>query len=118
MAEKKMTYAQALEVVLGGGEITEEVRERLEALQVSVSKKASPDSKSAVAKAKAQTEIKERILSAMTDIGKSATATDVALAIGESTSKATAYLTMLVKEEKVVKTSDKKKSYYSLPKAE
>lgn len=116
--EKKMTYAQALEVVLNGGEVTAEVRERLVALQTQVSKKASPDSKSAIAKAAEQDAIKEKIVTALTDIGRAASATEVGLAIGESTSKATAYLGKLVTDGRVVKTSDKKRSYYSLPKAE
>ena len=36
---EKMTYVKAIDVVLNGGEVTSEVREKLEALLASVSKK-------------------------------------------------------------------------------
>ena len=36
---EKMTYVKAIDVVLNGGEVTSEVREKLEALKASIAKK-------------------------------------------------------------------------------
>jgi hypothetical protein len=41
----KMTYAEALNVVISGGTVTEEVKEKLRALKVSVEKKNSAERK-------------------------------------------------------------------------
>ena len=40
---EKMTYVKAIDVVLNGGEVTSEVREKLEALKASIAKKNGAD---------------------------------------------------------------------------
>ena len=57
---KKMSYANAIEAVLNGQEITDEVRERLEALKVSLEKRGSRTKAQ-----KANAELAEHIYSAM-----------------------------------------------------
>ena len=42
---EKMTYVKAIDVVLNGGEVTSEVREKLEALKASIAKKNGADRK-------------------------------------------------------------------------
>ena len=64
---KKLSYVGALDVVLSGGEITEEVSERLEALKASLVKRASHKSEGPTKTQKANAELAERIFGAMED---------------------------------------------------
>lgn len=56
----------------------------------------------------------EKIYEALKEINHPATATEVADKIGVSNQKASAYLKKLVEAERVVKTLDKKKSFFSV----
>ena len=56
----------------------------------------------------------EKIYEALKEINRPATATEVADKIGVSNQKASAYLKKLVEAERVVKTLDKKKSFFSV----
>lgn len=62
---KKMSYANAVEAVLNGQEITDEVRERLEALKVSLEKRGTRKAVGPTKAQKANAELAERIFSAM-----------------------------------------------------
>ena len=66
MATKKMSYVSAVDVVLNGGEITNEVRERLEALKASLEKRASRKSEGPTKAQKENAELAERIYEQMT----------------------------------------------------
>ena len=65
MSAKKMSYAVAVDTVLKGEEITDEVRERLEALKVSLEKRASRKSEGPTKAQKANAELANRIAEAM-----------------------------------------------------
>ena len=65
MSQKKMSYVGAVDVVLNGGEITDEVRERLEALKASLEKRASRKSEGPTKAQKANAELADRIADAM-----------------------------------------------------
>lgn len=56
----------------------------------------------------------ENVFNALVEIGRPATATEVAEKLGVSNQKASAYLKKLVEAERVVKTLDKKKSFFSV----
>ena len=62
---KKMSYASAVETILNGGEITDEVRERLEALKVSLEKRGTRKAVGPTKAQKANAELAERIFDAM-----------------------------------------------------
>lgn len=65
MSTKKMPYVTAVATVLEGGEITEEVRERLEALKASLEKRASRKSEGPTKAQKENAELAEKIYGAM-----------------------------------------------------
>ena len=67
MATKKMSYASAIDVVLNGEEVTEEVRERLEALKTSLAKRNSKKAEGPTKAQKANAELGERIAAAMVE---------------------------------------------------
>lgn len=62
---KKMSYANAVEAVLNGQEITDEVRERLEVLKVSLEKRGTRKAVGPTKAQKANAELAERIFGAM-----------------------------------------------------
>lgn len=64
---KKISYVVALDTVLTGAEITDEVRERLEALKASLEKRNSRKSDGPTKLQKANAELAEQIVSAMVD---------------------------------------------------
>ena len=65
MATKKMSYVSAVDVVLNGGEITDEVRERLEALKTSLEKRANRKSEGPTKAQKENLALAEKVLEAM-----------------------------------------------------
>lgn len=65
-------------------------------------------------KAQEVAETLEVIFNALNEIGRPATATEVAEKLGISNQKASAYLKKLVEANRVVKTTDKKKSFFSI----
>lgn len=60
---KKMSYVGAVEAVLSGAELTDEVRERLEALKVSLEKRASHKSEGPTKAQKERAALAERVFS-------------------------------------------------------
>ena len=67
MATKKMSYVSAVDVVLNGGEITDEVRERLEALKASLEKRASRKTEGPTKAQKENLAIAEKVLAEMVE---------------------------------------------------
>lgn len=65
-------------------------------------------------KAQEIAETVEVTFNALAEIGRPATATEVAEKLGVSNQKASAYLKKLVEAGKAVKTVDKKKSFFSI----
>ena len=66
MSQKKMSYAVVVEKILNGEEMTDEMRERLEALKASLEKRASRKSEGPTKAQKENAELAERIYEQMT----------------------------------------------------
>ena len=114
---KKMTYSLALSAVLNGEPITNEVRERLEALKASVEKKNSSSAKTMTATQKANASMKEEILAYMTaDADRMFTVTElmkeVHVLADLTNQKVTALVRQLKDEGKVERIEDKRKTYF------
>ena len=120
MANTKMTYATALEMVLAIDEVkaNDELAEKLIALKESVSKKSTSKSNKPNAKQKANEEIKEKIMEILfaeptrlftiSEICKSYTDEEL------SNQKVSSLVRQLVAENKVKRTEDKRKAYFSI----
>ena len=120
MTNTKMTYATALEMVLAIDEVkaNDELAEKLTALKESVSKKSTSKSNKPNAKQKANEEIKEKIMKILfaeptrlftiSEICKSYTDEEL------SNQKVSSLVRQLVAEDKVKRTEDKRKAYFSI----
>ena len=120
MTNTKMTYATALEMVLAIDEVkaNDELAEKLTALKESVSKKSTSKSNKPNAKQKANEEIKEKIMEILfaeptrlftiSEICKSYTDEEL------SNQKVSSLVRQLVAEDKVKRTEDKRKAYFSI----
>jgi len=62
--------------------------------------------------------VKESIAAAMAELDKPVTVTEIMAVVGLSNQKISALLRQMISEGTVVKTTDKKKSYFSLASAE
>ena len=112
----KMTYAQAIDYVLGMVD-NDEVAEKLEALKVQLAKRNS-GSKGMTKTQKANEELKVRIANDLAFIGSPVTVTDL-IKHGEgleefSNQKISALLRQMVEAGTVVKTIEKKKAYFTI----
>ena len=120
MTNTKMTYATALEMVLAIDEVkaNDELAEKLTALKESVSKKSTSKSNKPNAKQKANEDIKEKIMKILfaeptrlftiSEICKSYTDEEL------SNQKVSSLVRQLVAEDKVKRTEDKRKAYFSI----
>lgn len=131
MASKKMTLMDNYEVVkamLNGtykGAVTKEqavafIDNRMEQVaKKNASKGSGEPTKADLAKRAANAELENAVIVAMVQ-GTKYTATDLVKKIAEveSTQKLTPRLTALVEANRLVKTEEKGRSYYSLPTAE
>ena len=120
MANTKMTYATALDMVLAIDEVkaNDELTEKLIALKESVSKKSTSKSNKPNAKQRANEEIKEKIMEILfaeptrlftiSEICKSYTDEEL------SNQKVSSLVRQLVAEDKVKRTEDKRKAYFSI----
>ncbi len=116
MTNKKMSYAVAIDTVLSGAEITDEVRERLEALKVSLEKRNSRKAGPTKAQ-KANAELAEKIFAAMTPDTVYTTAEIGGLVPeleGASSQKITALVRKLVVAERVTSEKVKGKATYKV----
>ena len=120
MANTKMTYATALDMVLAIDEVkaNDELAEKLTALKESVSKKSTSKSNKPTAKQKANEEIKEKLMEifsaeptrlfTISEICKLYTDEEL------SNQKVSSLIRQLVAENKVKRTEDKRKAYFSI----
>ena len=120
MANTKMTYATALDMVLAIDEVkaNDELTEKLIALKESVSKKSTSKSNKPNAKQRANEEIKEKIMEILfaeptrlftiSEICKLYTHEEL------SNQKVSSLIRQLVAEDKVKRTEDKRKAYFSI----
>lgn len=108
----KMTYVSAITDVLNGVELTDEHIAKLTALKASLEKRASGERKP-TATQKANIEVKANIADFLAD-GTLRTATEVGTALGISNQKASALLKQMVEAGSVVKSVDKRKTYFAI----
>lgn len=120
MANTKMTYATALEMVLAIDEVkaNDELAEKLTALKESVSKKSTSKSNKPNAKQKANEEIKEKIMEILfAEPTRLFTISEICKAYTDeelSNQKVSSLVRQLVAENKVKRTEDKRKAYFSI----
>lgn len=106
---EKMTYVKALETVLTGAEMTEEVVEKLTALKASLEKRsASKAGKETKAQREAR-EFTETVFAALGEHTEAVRCGDLAAEMGVSGQKVSAALSKLVKAGQVVKSEGEKK---------
>lgn len=120
MANTKMTYATALEMVLAIDEVkaNDELAEKLIALKESVSKKSTSKSNKPNAKQKANEDIKEKIMKILfAEPTRLFTISEICKAYTDeelSNQKVSSLVRQLVAEDKVKRTEDKRKAYFSI----
>ena len=108
MKSEKMTYVKALESVLSTVEMSAEVREKLEALKVSLEKSASTKSTKETKAQREAREFTESVYTALACHAEAARCGDLATELGVSGQKVSAALRKLVEAGKVVKTEGEK----------
>lgn len=109
---EKMTYVKAVEFVLNDENLPADVRERLTALHDSLVKRASAErkpTKAQRASAEARDSIPERM-----EVGVLYSATEIGKMFNQSSQWAAPKLNALVSSGVLVKTVDKRKTYFSL----
>ena len=120
MANTKMTYATALEMVLAIDEVkaNDELAEKLTALKESVSKKSTSKSNKPTAKQKANEEIKEKLMEILfAEPTRLFTISEICKLYTDeelSNQKVSSLIRQLVAEDKVKRTEDKRKAYFSI----
>lgn len=117
VAEKKMTYVTALTYAIENGNLPEDVREKLEALKNQQEKRNNTEKKPTKTQ-QANANLRELVMEILRNEGKPMTVTEVFNAMGEnpevsSTQKVSALMRQLLLEGKVVKTTEKRVSYFS-----
>lgn len=106
----KMTYVNALEMAING-EMTNEVKEKLEALKAQLVKRASGERKPT--KAQRENEgVKSEILAVLSTEGKQCK--DIAEAVGISGQKCSALLKQLVDNGSAEKYTEKRVTYFKV----
>ena len=108
----KMTYVNALDAVLAGAEMTDEIREKLEALKATVVKRnaKSAGTRKPTKTQKENAEIKANFVKFLADKAEPVKAGDVANEFGFSVQKAATLLNQLVKEGTVTKGVGEKRA--------
>ena len=120
MANTKMTYATALDMVLAIDEVkaNDELAEKLTALKESVSKKSTSKSNKPNAKQRANEEIKEKIMKILfAEPTRLFTISEICKLYTDeelSNQKVSSLIRQLVTEDKVKRTEDKRKAYFSI----
>lgn len=113
----KMTYVAALTYALENCQMPEDVREKLDSLRAQQMKRNSGDKKPTKTQ-QANANLREVVLDVLRNEGKPMTVTEVFNAMSEnpevaSTQKVSALMRQLLLEGKVVKTVEKRVSYFS-----
>jgi len=112
-SSSKVTYVSALTDVLASCELTDEVREKLEALKSSLEKRASKRSTKETKAQREAREFRETLLGAMqSNLTDPVVAGEIAAMMDVTVQKASAALRTLVAEGKVIKTQEKGKSLF------
>ena len=120
MANTKMTYATALDMVLAIDEVkaNDELTEKLIALKESVSKKSTSKSNKPNAKQRANEEIKEKLMEILfAEPTRLFTISEICKLYTDeelSNQKVSSLIRQLVAEDKVKRTEDKRKAYFSI----
>ena len=120
MANTKMTYATALEMVLAIDEVkaNDELAEKLTALKESVSKKSTSKSNKPNAKQKANEEIKEKLMEILfAEPTRLFTISEICKLYTDeelSNQKVSSLMRQLVAEGKADRVEDKRKAYFSI----
>ena len=120
MANTKMTYATALDMVLAIDEVkaNDELTEKLTALKESVSKKSTSKSNKPTAKQKANEEIKDKLMEILfAEPTRLFTISEICKLYTDeelSNQKVSSLIRQLVTEDKVKRTEDKRKAYFSI----
>lgn len=108
----KMTYVNAIDFALNG-QVTDEVKEKLEALKAQLIKRNSADRKPTKTQRENEA-IKGDILNWLVEsCERGQTATAIAEHFGISNQKASALLTAMVKAGSLERTVEKRKAYFS-----
>ena len=111
----KITYVSALDVVLNGEPMTDEVREKLEALKASIAKKNTAERKPTATQT-ANEGFKVAILNGL-ESGKAYTITDIIKSVDEvsdlSNQRVSAIVRQLVESGSLVRDEVKRKAYFS-----
>lgn len=111
----KITYVSALDVVLNGEPMTDEVREKLEALKASIAKKNTAERKPTATQT-ANEGFKIAILNGL-ESGKGYTITDIIKSVDEvsdlSNQRVSAIVRQLVESGSLVREEVKRKAYFS-----
>ena len=111
MEKTKMTYVNALETILTGAEMTDEVREKLEALKATLIKRNAKTGTRKPTKTQKENEaIKAEFVKFLADQGEPVKAGDVAAQFGFNVQKAAALLNQLVKDGTVAKATGEKRA--------
>ena len=112
-SSSKVTYVSALTDVLASCELTDEVREKLEALKSSLEKRASKRSTKETKAQREAREFRETLFGAMqSNLTDPVVAGEIAAMMDVTVQKASAALRTLVAEGKVIKTQEKGKSLF------
>lgn len=116
MATKKISYVSALNTVIAGEEITDEIRERLEALKASLEKRNTRKAGPTKAQ-KERAELAEKVFGAMVadeSYGSKEIAGLIPELEGASSQKITALMKDLVASERVTSEKVKGKAVYKI----
>lgn len=114
MANKKMTYAEAINLAIEGN-LNEEAIERLEALKVQLVKRNSSGALKKPTKTQRENEeFKVKIADMLAEEVDGMTATEVGSALAITCQRASAILSQMVKAEEVVKVKEGKVTRFVL----
>ena len=114
----KLTYSPALTYAIENCEMPADVREKLEALRAQQEKRSNADRKP-TKNQQANANLREVVMDVLRNEGKPMTVTEVFNAMSEnpevsSTQKVSALMRQLLLEGRVVKTMEKRVSYFSV----
>lgn len=114
----KLTYSSALTYAIENCEMPADVREKLEALRAQQEKRSNADRKP-TKNQQANANLREVVMDVLRNEGKPMTVTEVFNAMSEnpevsSTQKVSALMRQLLLEGRVVKTMEKRVSYFSV----
>lgn len=114
---EKMTNAKAIAYVIENCTVPQDVAEKLEKILASYEKKSSAERKPTATQI-ANEHLKDVILEVLTEATEPMTVSEIIKAHAElvelSTQKVSPQLAKLVDEKKVVKTTEKRKSYFAI----